>query len=180
MSLLTTTIDRLSRLLAGIVMAVVAVLVAVMVFEVFMRRALNAPTLWAFDVAYMLNGVIFLGASSYALMKNEHIRIDFLSARFSPRARHVLEAVFLFTLVLPALFMLAHAAVDQAWQAFVTGQIERVSPWAPKVWPFYAGLAVGAVGLWLQALAEALRNAAAALAAPKPAAARTLVAAEGD
>lgn len=140
-----------------IVMVILVALVCIMLFEVFMRRVLNAPTLWAFDLAYMLNGCVFIGGASYAMLKNEHVRIDFLAARFSPRVRSAIEAGFLLFLLLPALGLLAQAATGQAFNAFMTGETERVSPWAPRIWPYYTGLAIGVCGLWLQALAECIK-----------------------
>jgi TRAP-type mannitol/chloroaromatic compound transport system permease small subunit len=157
MKVVTNLIDSVSRALAMATMTIVVALVCVMVFEVIMRRLFNAPTLWAFDLAYMLNGCIFIGASSFALLQNAHIRIDFLSARFSPRTRAAIEAAFLLFCFLPLFGLLAHAAVTQALDAFVTGTTDRVSPWAPRIWPYYAGLALGVCGLWLQALSEALK-----------------------
>jgi TRAP-type mannitol/chloroaromatic compound transport system permease small subunit len=158
MRTISNLIDNVSRGLAVAVMAIVMVLVGIMIFEVIMRRLLNAPTLWAFDLAYMLNGCIFIGASSYALLKNEHIRIDFLSARFSVRTRMIIEVVFLLFCFLPAFGLLAQAAVMQAVDAFLAGTTDRVSPWAPKIWPYYAGLAIGICGLWLQALSEVIKT----------------------
>lgn len=150
-------IDAVSMALSRIVMAVVVILVAIMIFEVIMRRFLNAPTIWAFDLSYMLNGCIFIGASSYALMKNEHVRVTFLSQRLSERARSLIEATFYIVLLLPALGFLAWASVGQVVSAYVEGTVERVSVWAPPLWPFYAGVAIGVVSLWLQVVAEALK-----------------------
>ena len=158
MKFVTNLIDNISRGLAIATMTIVVVLVSIMVFEVIMRRLFNAPTLWAFDLAYMLNGCIFIGASSYALLVNAHIRIDFLSSRFSPRTRSAVEAVFLLVCFLPAFGLLAHAAVMQAVDAFAAGTTDRVSPWAPRIWPYYAGLAIGICGLWLQALSETIKG----------------------
>ena len=62
------------------------------------------------------------------------------------------------TFTMPAIFILARAAVSEAWNAFVTGQVERVSPWAPLIWPYYSALATGLVALVLQVLAEMVRG----------------------
>ncbi len=150
-------IDALSRTLAVAVMGIIVVLVSVMIFEVIMRRFLNAPTLWAFDVSYMLNGCIFIGASSYALLNNGHVRVTFISQNFSEKTRRLIDAAFFLFLFLPAIGFLANAAVSQAVSTFLDGTTERVSPWAPVIWPFYAGLAAGVCGLWLQALSETLK-----------------------
>ena len=58
-------------------MVMTAILIVVMSYEMVVRRGFDSPTLWAFDISYMLSGVIFVAAVPYALLRNEHVRIDF-------------------------------------------------------------------------------------------------------
>jgi TRAP-type mannitol/chloroaromatic compound transport system permease small subunit len=53
---------------------------------------------------------------------------------------------------------LCYSAWGQAWKAFATGEIEEVSPWRPRIWPFQLVLAFGLTALWLQVLARILRD----------------------
>jgi TRAP-type mannitol/chloroaromatic compound transport system permease small subunit len=151
-------LDWTSRAIASGVMIVMLLLVGVMIFEVIMRRFLNSPTLWAFDVSYMLNGCIFIGASSYALLNDAHVKVTFLSDKFSDRGRELVNTAFYILLFLPVVGFLAYASVQEAVESFTAGTIERVSPWAPKIWPFYTALAIGVCGFWLQGLSQALKN----------------------
>ena len=66
-------------------MVVFIILVSDMMYEVVSRRIFDAPTLWAYDIAYMSNAAMFMMAAGYALLNNEHIRIDFLSTRMPAR-----------------------------------------------------------------------------------------------
>jgi TRAP-type mannitol/chloroaromatic compound transport system permease small subunit len=156
---LLSGIDRLSKILGAVTMVMTAILIVVMSYEMVVRRGFDSPTLWAFDVSYMLSGVIFVAAVPFALLHNEHVRIDFLSTRLPLRVQHSANLFFYAALFLPAIFILARVAVGEAWNAFVTGQTERVSPWAPLIWPYYSALAVGLVALVLQVLAEMVRHA---------------------
>lgn len=151
-------LDWTSRSIAAGVMIIMLLLVAVMIFEVIMRRFLNSPTLWAFDVSYMLNGCIFIGASSYALLNDAHVKVTFLSDTFSIRTRELINAAFYILLFLPVVGFLSYASAREAIEAFVGGTTERVSPWAPRIWPFYAALAIGVCGFWLQGISQALKN----------------------
>lgn len=158
MDAVLSAVDRLARVLAGIAMALFLVLVFAMLYEVVARRGFNSPTVWAFDVAYMTNGtMVFLGAA-YALLRNEHIRIDFLSTRFSRRVQDAVNGLFYLLALIPALGYVALFTVNEAWRTFVTGEVERASTWAPVSWPFYTGLALGIVGLWLQAAVQMVRH----------------------
>jgi TRAP-type mannitol/chloroaromatic compound transport system permease small subunit len=139
-------------------MAMTGVLILVMSYEMFVRRILNAPTLWAFDVSYMLSGIIFVAAMAFTLQRNEHVRIDFVSTKMPVRVQHLVNVVFYVTLLLPAIYILTATAVSDAWEAYVTGQVERVSPWSPVIWPYYFGLAAGLVAFFLQIIAEVIRH----------------------
>lgn len=139
-------------------MAMIGALSVVVFAEVVARYALNAPTEWAFDVTYMLNGVIYILGAGFALSRNLHVRIDFLSSQLPVRVQHAVNLAFYVLLFLPIFGILTHQSVRKAWKAFVTGELEPVSPWAPVIWPFYVGIAIGLVCLWLQALAETTRH----------------------
>src|SRR5258708_24856026 len=47
-------------------------LVLAVSFEVISRYAFDAPTLWSFDVTYMLYGTIFMLRAAYSLHKGAH------------------------------------------------------------------------------------------------------------
>jgi len=53
--------------------------------------------------------------------------------------------------------MFTYISGSKALKAFLTGELESVSPWAPVVWPFYSVIALGLFALSLQFLAEGLK-----------------------
>ena len=149
-------IERLSSICGALAGLAVIALVAVMMIEVFARYVLGKPTLWAFDVSYMLNGASFLLACALALKLNQHVSVDIVSQYFSPRLRRVIEVAVFTLLVAPALGFICYSAWGQFWKAWVTGEIEQVSAWRPLMWPFQLVLATGLSALWLQVIARIL------------------------
>ena len=133
-------------------------LVLVTMAEVAARYVLRSPTVWAFDMAYMLNGAAFVLACALALKRNQHVTVDILSQRFSGRTQRIIEIVVFALLVLPATAFLCYAAWAETWKAWATGEVEQVSPWQPKIWPFRLVLAVGMTALWLQVLGRVLHQ----------------------
>jgi TRAP-type mannitol/chloroaromatic compound transport system permease small subunit len=150
-------VDRIAVMLGFIAMAALVALVVAMLYEVAARYVFNRPTLWAFDISYMLNGALFYLAAAYALKSNAHVRIDFLSSRLPERVQVWINTYFFLALFLPIMTLLSWVSVQKAWRAWATGEVEAVSPWAPLMWPFLATIAIGMVGLTLQILCEALR-----------------------
>lgn len=148
-------IDQVSAILAMFGRLVIFALIISMLYEVVARYGFGAPTLWAFDVSYMLNGSIFLLGAAYALRTDAHVRIDFLSQRMPKRAQQILNGGVYLLVMAPIFTCLAWVAGSKALKAFVTGEVESVSPWAPLVWPFYTVIAMGLAAFALQFIGEA-------------------------
>ncbi|WP_428687698.1 TRAP transporter small permease subunit [Roseibium sp.] len=155
--MLCRLIDGFSNVLGHAGRAAIFVLIGAMLFEVVARYVFGSPTLWAFDVSYMLNGSIFLLGAAYALRKDAHVRIDFLSQQMPLRLQQRLNGAVYILVMAPLFFAFTWIAARKAHKAFVTGEVESVSPWAPLVWPFYGVIALGLLALSLQFVSEALK-----------------------
>ena len=150
-------IDRLSALLGRVAELVTLILVASMIYEVAARYVFDAPTIWAFDIAYMSTGVLFVLGAAQALRDDAHVRIDFLSGRMPRRMVGWIDGVAFLVLLCPLFAGLAWVAAREAWSAYLTGEVETVSPWAPLMWPFYLLLALGLTALALQLGVQGVR-----------------------
>jgi len=151
-------LDRVSRWLAVVAQVMIVVLIGVMFFEVVARRIFNSPTIWSVDIVYMVNGTLFLMGASYTLLREKHVRIDFLSSRLPLRVQHLINAAFYSALLLPLLYLTTHSSVRKAWRAFERGTVENMSTWEPLIWPFLAGIAIGLLGLALQVVLHLIRH----------------------
>ena len=80
-------IDRLS-LFAGEFVAYWAVIaVFVYYYEVIARYVFNAPTSWAHEAMYLMFGMQYLIAGSYAMLTESHVRVDILYAPLPRRKK---------------------------------------------------------------------------------------------
>src|SRR3954462_8977813 len=93
-------------------------LVAVVAWEVIARYAFNAPTIWSFDVTYMLYGTIFMLGAAYALHKGAHIRTDFFYENWSPKTKGIVDSISYLVFFFPSLILLLAASGNEAWYAF--------------------------------------------------------------
>ena len=156
----------------GSILSLIA-LVTALLYEVVARYGFNAPTIWSYDVGGFLTGTVFLMACAWCQRNDANIRIDALVARVSPRIRAIVEAIFLALLLLPAFAAIGYAALWRAYISIVTAEVDPVSAWGPRVWPFYCAVALALTALWLQcfvSLIDALGRAREAppLAVPDP------------
>ncbi|MEP4197772.1 MAG: TRAP transporter small permease subunit [Aliishimia sp.] len=71
-------VDRASVFLGRVTMMMIIVLTCVMLYEVFVRYALERPTLWANETTLWIASFVFLLAGLYAMQQRSHIRIVLL------------------------------------------------------------------------------------------------------
>ncbi|EJC61606.1 TRAP transporter small permease subunit [Alcaligenes ammonioxydans] len=153
-------IDLIALASARLAELAAAILVTAMVWEVFARYVLHAPTVWAFDVAYMMNGAIFLLGTAWVMRQNEHISIDVVRKHLPKSFARISDLVLYLLVLFPLFAVLSKVSIHKAWMAWKLNEVEMVSPWAPLMWPFYACIALGLIAFTLQLLAHGVRCAA--------------------
>src|SRR5229473_5268410 len=89
-------------------------LVLAVAYEVFARYVFNAPTIWSFDVTYMLYGTIFMLGAAYALHKGAHIRTDFFYEKWSAQTKGIVDSISYVVFFFPSLIMLFTASGGEA------------------------------------------------------------------
>ena len=71
-------IDGISRFFGAIAAVLVIVLVVLMLYDVVLRYAFNAPTTWGNDLNTWLMGASFVLSIAYAMSTDSHVRVDLL------------------------------------------------------------------------------------------------------
>ncbi len=140
----------------------VALMLAI-VYHVVMRYAFNAPTVWAYDVTYMLYGAGFMLGSAYCLLKGGHVRTDFLYARWTPRTQGMVDTFAYIVLFFPAMFLFFDASFTYAERSWAQQERGFYSPWAPPIYPFKTAIPLGIALLTLQGVSELLKSLHAAI-----------------
>ena len=132
-------------------------LIIVVVFEVFMRYAFNAPTTWAFELTVFLYGVHFSFALAYAHKHNTHVAIDVFESRLKPKSRIILRIITNAALFIPSMGLLSlHIWVlaVNSWQQWEHAS----SSWAPPIYPVKTLMAVGFFLFLLQGVAKLIQD----------------------
>ena len=133
-------------------------LVAAVSYEVIARYLFNAPTIWSFDVTYMLYGTIFMFGAAYALHKGAHIRTDFFYEKWTVKTRGMVDSISYIVFFFPSLLMLLVASGNEAWYSFNIGEMSEQTPWRPLLWPYKAVVPVTCIMLLLQGVSEVIKS----------------------
>ncbi|RMH45154.1 MAG: TRAP transporter small permease subunit [Alphaproteobacteria bacterium] len=95
----TGLIDRLTLVSGEFVAYWAVIAVIVYYFEVISRYVFGSPTNWAHESMYLMFGMQYLIAGSYAMLTESHVRVDIFYANMSRRGKalvDVLTSVFFF------------------------------------------------------------------------------------
>src|SRR6184192_445626 len=133
-------------------------LVAAVAYEVIARYVFNAPTLWSFDVTYMLYGTIFMLGCAYALHKGAHIRTDFFYEKWTARTKGMVDSISYLVFFFPSLIMLLAASGSEAWYAYTIHETSEQTPWRPILWPYKSVVPVTCVLLMIQGISETIKS----------------------
>jgi TRAP-type mannitol/chloroaromatic compound transport system permease small subunit len=133
-------------------------LVFVVAWEVFARYGFNAPTIWAFDVIYMLYGTIFMLGAAYALHKGAHIRTDFFFEKWSIRTKGIIDSVAYIGFFFPGIFIFLLVSWGEGLYAFEIGETSEQTPWRPILWPFKMVVPLACLLLLLQGISETIKS----------------------
>lgn len=93
-------------------------LVGALVYEVVSRYIFNRPTIWAYDMTYMLSGALFMLGTAYALKRGSHVRADFLLAAMRPRWQALVDIVLYLLLYFPAMGLFFEVSLRFAMQSW--------------------------------------------------------------
>ena len=133
-------------------------LVVAVSYEVIARYAFNAPTIWSFDVTYMLYGTIFMLGSAFALHKGAHIRTDFFYDKWSVKTKGMVDSISYIVFFFPSLIMLLAASGNEAWYAYTINETSEQTNWRPLLWPFKAVVPLTCAMLLLQGISELIKS----------------------
>jgi TRAP-type mannitol/chloroaromatic compound transport system permease small subunit len=151
-------IDTFTDLTGTIISWLSIPLVGGVAYEVFARYLFHAPTVWSYDLTYMLYGTLFMLGAAYALHKGAHIRTDFFWESFTPRTRGVIDSIAYVVFFFPSLVALGIISYHEAYYAFLIDEKSEQTPWQPILWPFKFVVPVACALLLIQGVSEFLKS----------------------
>jgi TRAP-type mannitol/chloroaromatic compound transport system permease small subunit len=152
------TIDTFTDLTGTIISWMAIPMVGAVAYEVVARYVFHAPTIWVYDVTYMLYGALFMLGAAYALHKGAHIRTDFFWEGFSPRTKGLIDSISYVVFFFPSLIVLGIISYNEASYSFLINETSDQTPWRPILWPFKFVVPLACGLLIIQGLSEFLKS----------------------
>lgn len=124
-----------------------------------LRKSFNMSSNAWLELQWYLFGVVFLLCAAWTLREDEHVRVDVLSRRLSPRSRVIIDLVCHIAFLMPFVVLMVYLAWPFFMTSFVTG--ERSSNAGGLIrWPAKLWVLVGFALLVAQGLSEIIKRGA--------------------
>ncbi|XAW88413.1 TRAP transporter small permease subunit [Vibrio sp. CDRSL-10 TSBA] len=154
---LITCIEALTRFSGVIAALLVLPLIGALVTEVFSRYVFDTPTLWAFEISYMVMGAIFMLGLANALRLGQHVSVDVITLKLPARTNAAIRSLC-YLLFLPVVCWISSELYHYFLDAYQSGERSGRSAWNPVMWPVYSVWFLGMSMLSLQILAELIKS----------------------
>lgn len=154
---LSNLIDGVNERLGKATTWLVLIVVVISASNAVMRYAINWSSNAFLEIQWYLFSAIFLLCAGYTLMKNEHVRIDIISGRFTAQTRAWIDV---FGIVL-FLFPMTYLFIVLGWPFFLMswhGSEMSANAGGLIRWPVKILLPIGFVFLFLQGVSELIKR----------------------
>ena len=129
-----------------------------MAYEVIARYVFNAPTVWSYDISYMMGGGMIVLGGAYLILHEGHVRIDTFYSRFTTKQRLILDIALWLVCFLPIVIIMGRYSFHYAFRAWKFGEVSGVGIWRPPMFPFKAALFIAWCLVGLEGISWFTRN----------------------
>ncbi|MEX1299669.1 MAG: TRAP transporter small permease subunit [Desulfotignum sp.] len=154
---LSNHLEKIIRKQGDITSFLVYPLLIIVVYEVFMRYVLNAPTTWGFEATTFLYGLHYMFGLSYADVHGAHVKVDIFTSLMSEKIQAILSIITNLVLFMPVTICLTIWGIKYAYNSTLGLEVNSTS-WAPPIWPLKILMALCLVFLLLQGIANLLKD----------------------
>lgn len=132
-------------------------LTLIVLYEVLMRYAFNAPTIWGFEATAFAYGMHYMLGLSFMENAQGHVRVDIITNLLPRKVQAVVMIAGYLLIFMPVYVLMTWGAAKFAYTATVSNELNSTS-WAPPIWPFKIVMAASFGLLVLQGLSTMLKH----------------------
>ncbi|MCJ7798433.1 MAG: TRAP transporter small permease subunit, partial [Polaromonas sp.] len=143
------TVDWLNTVIGKLTMWLILSTTLISAGNAIVRKVFDSSSNSLLEIQWYLFAGVFLLGSGYGFLKNSHVRIDFLSTRFSDRTRNWIDVAG----ILAVLFPFCIIIIQLSWPLFIkaleSGEMSQNAGGLIR-WPVYGLVPLGFALLMLQ------------------------------
>lgn len=149
-----TTCDKISLWSGKAIGWLIVPMMLALVYEVFARYFFNAPTIWAYDITFILYGTHFMIGAAYTLLKKGHVRTEFIYQHLRPKWQGLIDALFYVICFFPGLIIFLVVGFKYFHKSWTLNERLVSSTWMPLIYPLKAMIPIAIALLLIQGISE--------------------------
>lgn len=150
-------IDAFSDFIGKVIMWFILATTLISAGNAIFRKLFDNSSNALLEVQWYLFAAVFMLGSGYAFLRNAHVRIDFVSSRFSPRGRNWVDILGIILFLFPLCYMMATLGWPQFERAWATGEMSANAGGLIR-WPVYLLIPLGFLLLFVQGISELIKR----------------------
>ena len=154
---LSRMIDTVTYWLGKVVMWLVLAAVLISAGNAIVRKAFNLGSNAFLEIQWYLFAGVFMLGVGYVMLKNGHVRIDFVSSRLSKRTNAIIDAIGIVVFTIPLSLIMIDLGWPLFYRAYVSGEMSQNAGGLIR-WPVLGLVPLGFVILLTQALSELIKR----------------------
>ncbi|WP_439588834.1 TRAP transporter small permease subunit [Hydrogenophaga sp.] len=152
-------IDAFSDFIGKLVMWFILATTLISAGNAIVRKLFDSSSNALLEIQWYLFAAVFMLGSGYAFLRNAHVRIDFISSRFSARGRNWVDILGILIFLFPLCYMMATLGWPLFERAWHTGEMSSNSGGLIR-WPVYGLIPLGFLILFVQGVSELIKRVA--------------------
>lgn len=155
--LLSRKIDRLNDLIGSASSWALLAAVLICTGNAFARYTINDSSNGWMEIQWYLFAAVFLFAAPYTLRRNEHVRIDVITGRFSKRTQVWIDLFGFVFFLIPMAGLILYLGIPYAVHAYTRQEMSSNAGGLIE-WPAKILIPIGFMLLVLQGLSEIIKR----------------------
>lgn len=152
-------IDALTNRIGQLAMWLILTTTLISAGNAIVRKVFDMSSNAFLEIQWYLFAAVFMLGSGFAFLRNAHVRIDFISSKFSARGRNWVDIGGIVLFVFPLCYMMATLGWPLFMNALNSGEMSSNAGGLVR-WPVYALIPAGFALLALQSLSELIKRVA--------------------
>ncbi|MFC3683453.1 TRAP transporter small permease subunit [Hydrogenophaga luteola] len=154
---LSRLIDALTERIGKLAMWFILATTMISAGNAIVRKIFDTSSNAFLEIQWYLFAAVFMLGSGYAFLRNAHVRIDFISSKFSARGRNWVDTIGIIVFVFPLCYMMATLGWPLFENAYVSKEMSSNAGGLIR-WPVYALIPAGFALLALQSVSELIKR----------------------
>lgn len=133
-------------------------LIFVIILQVVLRYGFSDGMIALEEMQWHLYAVVIMIGFSYALAKDNHVRVDLVSSKFSMRTKLYIEIFGMIFLFFPFLFIMIYHGINYVESSFLSSEVSPSPGGLPLRWLIKSLIPISMLLMFMATLSHILKS----------------------